>query len=274
MSNDKPIPTWLPEEEIYLHSIQNSCETLSKLYLEKYKQCKSLQTKLKLPAIIIGSFTGIASFGTETFPKHLQKYVSISVGVITISIAILNTIESYLKVGENTSSSISAATALQKLREDINKELCIPTPDRVDNGIVFLRDVFTRYLQILNQAPVLDTQDTMIFLNSHVSTKIKKMLKKTDFASESPSRSLSKMILPDDIDDPLHFGSSKTITNQMNDIYSFPRHLPSLRDDTKATIHENKSKKEERQFDSNDLDIQHDIDDIDSKSKKECIDNV
>lgn len=267
MNNEKPIPTWLPEEEIYLHSIQNSCEELSKLYLDKYKECKSLQTKLKLPAIIIGSFTGIASFGTETFPKHLQKYVSISVGVITISIAILNTIESYLKVGENTSSSITAATALQKLREDINKELCIPTPDRVDNGIVFLRDVFTRYLQILNQAPVLDKQEALVFLNSHVSTKIKKMIKKTDFASEVPSRSLSNAqhslaFLDKELDTKTTSQLQTNVNiNQINDIYEYPRYLPFLRNDIKSLkdVSTNNMFDKEDVFDTNNSDTHTDI---------------
>lgn len=233
--SEKPIPIWLPEEEIYLHSIQNSCEGLSKLYLEKYKHCKSLQTKLKLPAIVIGSFTGIASFGTESFPKDYQKFVSISVGIITISIAILNTIESYLKVGENTSSSIATANALQKLREDINKELCIPPSDRVDNGVVFLRDIYTRYVQILNQAPILDKQDTMVFLNSPISTKIRKLMKKTDFASDTtpPQRAFSVPefnFQDDDLPPPKRQAVSETrVRNEEHDLYDYPRYLPPSR---------------------------------------------
>lgn len=174
-------PVWLPDEEIYLHSIQKSCEHLSKLYLQKYKSSKALQTKLKLPAIVVGSFTGVASFGSDAFPKHSQKYVSIGVGIISICIAILNTIESYLKVGENTNSAISAASALQQLREDINKELCLPSSDRIDSGIIFLRDVYTRYVQILTQAPVLEDQDNMAYVDTLVTRKINVLIKSNEY---------------------------------------------------------------------------------------------
>lgn len=168
---------WLQDEEIYLHSIQKSCEHLSRLYLDKYRQCKSLQTKLKLPAIIVGSFTGITSFGTDSFPQSGRRFVSIAVGIVSIGIAILNTIESYLKVGENTNSAITAATALQKLREDINKELSLPVADRCDNGIIFLRDVYTRYQQILATAPILDSQENLAYIDTVISQKINAALR-------------------------------------------------------------------------------------------------
>lgn len=186
----KPTPVWLPEEEIYLHSIQQSCEHLSKLYLAKYKACKSLQTKLKLPAIIVGSFTGIASFGSDSFPPNSQKYVSISVGIITIGIAILNTIESYLKVGENTNSAITAASALQQLREDIHRELSLPISDRIDSGIVFLRDIYTRYVQILTQAPILENEENMSYIkNNLMSRKINLLINNSPYYNGRPSES-------------------------------------------------------------------------------------
>lgn len=175
-------PVWLADEEIYLHSIQVSCEHLSKLYLQKYKDCKSLQTKLKLPAIIIGSFTGIASFGSDSFPGDSQRFVSIGVGIISIGIAILNTIESYLKVGEITNSAISAASALQQLREDIHKELSLPIPDRIDSGIIFLRDIYTRYVQILTQAPILENEENMAYIkNNLMSRKINMLIKSSPY---------------------------------------------------------------------------------------------
>lgn len=183
-------PVWLPDEEIYLHSIQQSCEHLSKLYLAKYKSCKSLQTRLKLPAIIVGSFTGIASFGSDSFPPNSQKYVSITVGIITIGIAILNTIESYLKVGENTNSAISAATALQQVREDIHRELSLPVSDRIDSGIVFLRDIYTRYVQVITQAPVLENEENLAYVkNNLMSRKINMLIKSSPYNAGRTSES-------------------------------------------------------------------------------------
>lgn len=170
---------WLPEEEIYLHSILKTCELLSNAYIQKHRVWRRLQTRIKLPVIVIGSFTGITSFGSETFPKSFQKWISISVGVITMGIAILNTIESYFSIGEIANSSLNASTAFQQLREDINKELSIPTVDRQATGAIFIRDIFTRYQQILSQAPVLD-DGTMNYIEDVTHQKMRVMKKRTD----------------------------------------------------------------------------------------------
>ena len=120
--------SWLADEEIYLHTIQKSCETLSNEYLKKHRKWKKLQARIKIPVIIIGSFTGITSFGTETFPQYAQKWISVGVGVITVGIAILNTIESYLKFIDlyPQSKYIGEAddiyTICKKLKDELNAQ--------------------------------------------------------------------------------------------------------------------------------------------------------
>ena len=173
------ILVWTQEEELYLHCIQNSCEELSNLYLAEFRKLRNIQAKIKIPVIIIGSFTGITSFGTETFPKFAQKWVSVGVGIITIGIAILNTIESYFKIGENANSAINTSNALQQLREDINKELSLPEPDRQAPGLTFLRDSYTRYQQILNQAPILN-EGTVYYINALSAPRLNFLIRRTE----------------------------------------------------------------------------------------------
>ena len=184
--------SWLADEEIYLHTIQKSCETLSNEYLKKHRKWKKLQARIKIPVIIIGSFTGITSFGTETFPQYAQKWISVGVGVITVGIAILNTIESYFKIGENANSAINASNALQKLREDINKELSIPEEDRQAPGVTFLRDCFTRYQQILSQAPTLD-EGNVFYIDAIVNNKISVMIKRNNKKIRKEEEEIDKL---------------------------------------------------------------------------------
>lgn len=148
---------WLKEEEDYLKIIASICIKLSKQYHVVYFKKKKTQTKLKIPAIIIGSFTGVASFGTTTFPKSAQKWVAIVVGLVNIGIATLNTLETFFKIGEDMNSSKATSEQLRKLAEDIDKELCLPEEDRPTSGIQFLRDTYTRYQQIISNAPMLLT---------------------------------------------------------------------------------------------------------------------
>jgi hypothetical protein len=146
---------WREEEVKYLQTLENSCIELSREYHNIYFERKTSQNRFKIPAIIVGSFTGVASFGSSTFPPNFQKWVSILVGLINVSIAILNTLESFLKLGEELNASRSASEQLKKLAEDINRELALEISTRQTSGVIFLRDSYTRYQQILSTAPVL-----------------------------------------------------------------------------------------------------------------------
>lgn len=144
---------WHEAEEGFLKQLHDLSLRLSKKYMDLYKVTHAKQTKLRLPAIIMSSFSGVASFGTSTFPSRAQKYVGISIGVINVSIAMIQTYESYLKIGDIVAKSISVSNSLKKLADDIFCELFIPVVDRDDDGIVFLRDCVNRYQSIIEQAP-------------------------------------------------------------------------------------------------------------------------
>lgn len=155
--------SWRPEEVTYLRNLEVSCVELSQEYHSIYFKLKTTQNKFKIPSIIIGSFTGVASFGSSTFPPGYQKWISVSVGLINVAIAILTTLESFFKLGEDMNASRSSSEQLKKLAEDINREMSLEVSTRQTSGIIFLRDAYTRYHQILSTAPVL--QDYYI---SHV----------------------------------------------------------------------------------------------------------
>jgi hypothetical protein len=206
---------WTEDEEVYLHSIQRSCEQQSLLYLEQYRRLRNIQAKIKIPVIIIGSLTGITSFGTETFPKYAQKWVGIGVGIVTIGIAILNTIESYFKIGENANGSISTSNALQQLREDINKELSLPSTDRQAPGLTFLRDSYTRYQQILSQAPILD-DGNVYYIKAISASRLNSIIRKTDRQYE------------DDITIPVPEDTGGSLKNMFASIGSAPKRRSAL----------------------------------------------
>lgn len=146
---------WVKEEENYLQTIEATCIRLSKDYHQVYFEKKRTQTQLRIPAIIVGSFTGVASFGTTTFPQELHKWVAIVVGVINIGIAILSTLETFFKVGEDMTAARTTSDQLRKLAEDIHKELALPVKDRPTSGIIFLKEMYTRYQQIISSSPML-----------------------------------------------------------------------------------------------------------------------
>lgn len=150
---NESVNRWLYEEELYLRELSRLCQELSNKYKLYYELYKKRQARFRIPSIIISSVTGLLSFGSSNYPEDSRKYVSITVGIASLCIALLNSIETYMKIGENMTGSAQASNELQKLKEYIDMELSLPIDDRPTQGIIFLRDCYTRYERILDIAP-------------------------------------------------------------------------------------------------------------------------
>lgn len=144
---------WLPEEETYLRELSKLSQELSCKFKRYHDLYRDRQAKFKIPAIVISSITGIISFGTSNFPPQYSNFVSIGVGISSLFIALINSIESYMKIGETMSGSIQASISFQKLKESIDVELALPPEDRTSQGIIFLRECFSQYEKIWDLAP-------------------------------------------------------------------------------------------------------------------------
>jgi len=148
---------WPTEEENYLKNLAAVSEMLSKRYRRKFEKKKKEQARFRIPSIVIGSISGVASFGTSTFPLSVQPSISIAVGCSAIFIAILNAIESYMKIGEIMGASLHASNNFHKLADDIIVELSVPPEHRSSQSIIFVRDVYASYQKYIDLAPPLKT---------------------------------------------------------------------------------------------------------------------
>ena len=145
--------TWCEEEELVLRYIQNHCEYLSRKYRTVYVNKGQQQAKFRIPSIILGGITSVTSFGSYSFPPSTYRVISMTVGGISLFIAILNTIESYMKIGETMGASLQTSVNFQKLADQISCELTIPRNARTGKGIIYLKDCFALYQKYLDAAP-------------------------------------------------------------------------------------------------------------------------
>lgn len=152
-SDAKAITAWHKEEEEYLKDLSRLCEELCQKFKIYHDIYKARQAKFRIPSIIISSITGLASFGNSNFPKEYQNAVNIGVGACAIFIAILNSIESYMKIGEIIGGTIQASINFQKLKEMIDVELALPLENRSCQGIIFLRQCYQTYEKYWDLAP-------------------------------------------------------------------------------------------------------------------------
>ena len=179
---------WCEREEEYLELLHKTCLELADVYRKLYVDTSRIQNKLRLPAIILSSLSGAASFGSSSFaassanPLETQGNINIAIGIVNVFIAMIQTYESFKKIGETVSKSISTCTALKKLSEDIHCMVFIPPGDRDTAGVMYLRDAFNRYQSIIDQAPALEhaTKDYLRFKD--VSNKINIEIRKQNRA--------------------------------------------------------------------------------------------
>lgn len=142
---------WKKEEVDYLTALANNCRVLANRYKLVYDKYRNLETRFKIPSIIISSTMGLLSFGSNNFGD--EKVISILVGCVSVGLSILTSIESYMKIGQIMSSAILTSNNLTKLNEHIHLELALPESERSASGIMFLRGCYTQYEKIIESAP-------------------------------------------------------------------------------------------------------------------------
>ena len=145
--------TWNPQEEQYLSNLANTCEELStrfKFYFDKYKL---MQTKFRLPNILVSSALGLLSVGNANIEPSKQQMVNIIVGVSGAFLTVLNSVEGFLGVGQVMAGCQTTAIVLLKLVERIRLELALPISDRSTSGLLFLRETYVAYEKALETAP-------------------------------------------------------------------------------------------------------------------------
>ena len=148
-------PDWVAQEVAYLKCLSKTSEDLSVKLKRTYSRYKKYQARFRIPAIIVSALAGLFSFGNANFPQQYQSLVSVVTGCCSVAIAVLNSIETYMKIGETMSSCMVAAMAFHRLKEHIDCELALPVADRSVDGLRFVRECAQTYERIYQTAPSL-----------------------------------------------------------------------------------------------------------------------
>jgi hypothetical protein len=144
---------WSEAEEFYLIELCKLSQVLAQRYNECYLTYRRRETRVRIPIIALSSISGLVSFGTTVFPPQYHGAVNISVGVSAMFVALVGSIESFLKIPEIIAGSVSASLNFTKLAESISVELALPRFKRNSSGIVFLRESYKTYEKYSEAAP-------------------------------------------------------------------------------------------------------------------------
>lgn len=144
---------WSEAEEFYLLELCKLSQYLAQRYNICYLDYKKKQTRTRIPQIVVSSISGLFSFGTSVFPENYHSAINVSVGISSMLVALVGSIESFLKIPEIIAGSITASINFTKLAETISVELALPRHKRTSSGIVFLREAYKTYEKHSEAAP-------------------------------------------------------------------------------------------------------------------------
>lgn len=132
-----------------------------------------------IPAIILSTFSGTASFAQESIPEKYKSMATMIVGSVNITVGILTTIQQYLKIAELNEAHRVAAIAWDKYARNIRIELSKAPDERPSAGLFlkYNREEFDRLMETSPSIP-----DSMIkeFKRKFINTKDKNIKKRVE----------------------------------------------------------------------------------------------
>jgi hypothetical protein len=140
---------WSPENEKILVEWCDVAQCYKWLNMRSHAKYSRLHAWFTIPAIILSTISGTASFAQQSFPPSTQAFVPMAVGSLNIFIGILTTIQQYLKISELNESHRVSSIAWDKFARNIRIELAKAPNERLDAGtfIKHCRDEFDRMME-------------------------------------------------------------------------------------------------------------------------------
>ena len=108
-----------------------------------------------IPAIILSTITGTASFAQSTLPNNIKEYAPAMIGTINIFVGILTTIQQYLKISEKNEAHRVSSISWDKFARNIRIELA-KKPEERDKAGHFLKSCRQEFDRLMETSPTID----------------------------------------------------------------------------------------------------------------------
>jgi hypothetical protein len=197
--------TWNTRLETYFANTGEKANCLAWLH----KRCELLysyrRTFIDLPVIVLSSLVGFFSVGTSSiFPGHEQQ-ASITLGIVSLLVSVLNTTGSYFQWSKRAEGHRISAIHYSKLYRFLSIEMSLPREQRMSPAdlLKYTKDVYDRLQEISPIiSPEVIAQFQTKFGKQHDISKPEEAngLEKIDVYIENPMRNpdlvVSRQLLP------------------------------------------------------------------------------
>jgi len=146
---------WSPDNEKILIEWCDVAQCYKWLNFRSHTKLASQQAWFTIPAIILSTITGTASFAQETFPPNIKQYAPAIIGSINILVGILTTIQQYLKVSEKNEAHRVSSIAWDKFARNVRIELA-KKPDERDKAGHFIKACRLEFDRLMETSPSIE----------------------------------------------------------------------------------------------------------------------
>jgi hypothetical protein len=144
----RPTPQWNEALEKVIQKEGEQSQSLYLLHHMSYMWATKRNDYIQIPAIILASVTGFLSATSSVLPP-------IAIGAMSLSVGVLNTVNSYYKFSQRAESHRITSLMYLKAYKSIETELALPVYQRVDASklLTELRDTMSKISDISPAIP-------------------------------------------------------------------------------------------------------------------------
>jgi hypothetical protein len=148
---------WSPENELIMVEWCDVAMCYKWLNTRAHSKYSYMNAWFTIPAIVLSTITGTASFAQTSLPIDYQAYAPMAIGTINIFIGILTTIQQYLKISELNEAHRVSAISWDKFARNIRIELAKRPEERMDAGH-FLKLNRQEFDRLMETSPMIDAK--------------------------------------------------------------------------------------------------------------------
>jgi hypothetical protein len=153
---------WSPDNEKILIEWCDVAQCYKWLNFRSHTKLATQQAWFTIPAIILSTITGTASFAQETFPPNIKQYAPAIIGSINILVGILTTIQQYLKVSEKNEAHRVSAISWDKFARNVRIELA-KKPEERDKAGHFIKACRMEFDRLMETSPSIENSTVKEF---------------------------------------------------------------------------------------------------------------
>jgi hypothetical protein len=174
---------WTGDIESILDDMRENSVWLSTYHKKNYFYYKTASNYFKIPTIVISSIASVASVGLTVYVS--QEHISGIVCLLSLTVGIINSIELYLQLQENTERELETSKKYYNLSIDLHKLLNLSSENRSGEPKKILEELYGRYAEMVHESTL---------LNNNFPDKLSRLPKKKGifskkYTSQSPQAS-------------------------------------------------------------------------------------